>query len=952
MRKSYLFIGQFVQINLKLFLIVYLLFNSGVKAQNVAVTDNESYSANPSAMLDIYSTTKGMLVPRLDSLQRVSINSPATGLLVFDTSLNGFMYYNGSAWKSISQMNAGVGEGQALFAVVNNAGDTVFAVYNDGVKVTVDEGLKGKVGGFAVSGRTPAKLGEEVNYFHVTPDSTRIYINDTSSTKGTVGGFAVSGRTPAKVGEFDYLRVTPDSTRVYVNEGYTKGTVGGFAVSGRTPAKAKLHSYFLSTMDSTRVYVNDTSINKGTVGGFAVSGRTPAKGDPYKFMDITSKNYLIGQEAGMSISTGKYNSYMGYQAGKYTHEGSKNIFLGYQSGLKTDNGNENIFIGYQAGNQNLGGNLNTFLGTEAGYTNTGSDNTFIGYRAGKDHTTRGGNVYIGSNAGAEASNGMQNVYIGEKTGYKTTYGMKNVFVGYQAGYNNTGDAGDTLKGSFNVFLGYQAGLANTIGFNNTGIGTKALFANTTGLNNIAIGVLPLKNNTTGHTNIAIGNEVMEYNDTGFFNMAVGNWALRSNINGFNNVALGNISMYYNESGGKNTAVGSAALYKNVSGNSNTAIGEGALYLSVDTNNTAVGKNALSYLAHGSNNTAIGDFANVSNFIGTFNNSTAIGSRATVTGSNQVRMGNDDVTSLYCMGAYATTIATVPNVYVNSSGQIMRSTTSVPSGSGAIDKVAYWNSSGSLSYNTNLHWDNTNDRLGIGATAPSRPLHVSGTDEPAARFRRSTDGTLLEFVSGTTIEGDISITGTTTSYNAFTGSHYAKVPDGILKGHLMKLNGNNTYLNNNPESEIIYGTQLSNEINSQNILGAYLGMSDFNGANSPGLVMAVGNGVMWVVDNGENLEIGDYLISSSIPGHAMKDKGEFEIAFIIGRVAESVNWNRENMIIDGAKHKLISVFFENFKIINPNKNINVLQILEENNQLKSNYNDLKKEIELIKKQLNK
>jgi hypothetical protein len=57
---------------------------------------------------------------------------------------------------------------------------------------------KGKVGGFAVSGRTPTKLGEEIEYFRVTPDSTRVWVNDSIGTKGRVGGFAVSGRTPTK----------------------------------------------------------------------------------------------------------------------------------------------------------------------------------------------------------------------------------------------------------------------------------------------------------------------------------------------------------------------------------------------------------------------------------------------------------------------------------------------------------------------------------------------------------------------------------------------------------------------------------------------------------------------------------------------------------------------------------------------------------------------------------
>ncbi len=73
-----------------------------IKAQNVAITDDVSYTPDPSAMLDIKSTTKGMLIPRLTTLQRTSISSPVAGLMVYDTNLKCFYLYNGTAWTHIS----------------------------------------------------------------------------------------------------------------------------------------------------------------------------------------------------------------------------------------------------------------------------------------------------------------------------------------------------------------------------------------------------------------------------------------------------------------------------------------------------------------------------------------------------------------------------------------------------------------------------------------------------------------------------------------------------------------------------------------------------------------------------------------------------------------------------------------------------------------------------------
>jgi hypothetical protein len=45
-----------------------------------------------SAMLDVTSTTMGLLVPRMNSAQRIAISSPTEGLLVYDTDIGAFYY--------------------------------------------------------------------------------------------------------------------------------------------------------------------------------------------------------------------------------------------------------------------------------------------------------------------------------------------------------------------------------------------------------------------------------------------------------------------------------------------------------------------------------------------------------------------------------------------------------------------------------------------------------------------------------------------------------------------------------------------------------------------------------------------------------------------------------------------------------------------------------------------
>lgn len=52
-----------------------------------------------SSVLDVTSTTKGMLTPRLTDAQKNAITSPATGLVIYQTTTpTGFQYYDGTAW--------------------------------------------------------------------------------------------------------------------------------------------------------------------------------------------------------------------------------------------------------------------------------------------------------------------------------------------------------------------------------------------------------------------------------------------------------------------------------------------------------------------------------------------------------------------------------------------------------------------------------------------------------------------------------------------------------------------------------------------------------------------------------------------------------------------------------------------------------------------------------------
>jgi uncharacterized protein (TIGR02145 family) len=102
---------------------------------------------------------------------------------------------------------------EALFEVKNKDGQIIFAVYNKGVRVFVDEGAKGIKGGFAIGGFGAEKVNSQP-LFVVSPDSIRAYI-DPNAGKTVKGGFAIGGYASGKEGTGEeYLRVTTDSVKV------------------------------------------------------------------------------------------------------------------------------------------------------------------------------------------------------------------------------------------------------------------------------------------------------------------------------------------------------------------------------------------------------------------------------------------------------------------------------------------------------------------------------------------------------------------------------------------------------------------------------------------------------------------------------------------------------------------------------------------------------------------
>ena len=196
----------------------------------------------------------------------------------------------------------------------------------------------------------------------------------------------------------------------------------------------------------------------------------------------------------------------------------------------------------------------------------------------------------------------------------------------------------------NTSFGVNALNPASTGSQNTAFGNASLYYNTTGSQNTASGASSLSSNTEGYQNTASGATSLYSNTTGNNNTAFGNASLPSNTTGSQNTAFGASSLYSNSTGTHNTASGAFSLSSNTTGNDNTASGSYSLRSNTTgNNNTASGAYSLHSNATGNNNTAIGYYAFFSG--DSFSNSTALGYNTVISASNQVRLGNNAVTSI-------------------------------------------------------------------------------------------------------------------------------------------------------------------------------------------------------------------------------------------------------------------------------------------------------------------
>jgi hypothetical protein len=158
-----------------------------------------------------------------------------------------------------------------------------------------------------------------------------------------------------------------------------------------------------------------------------------------------------------------------------------------------------------------------------------------------------------------------------------------------------------------------------------------------------------------------------------------------------------------------------------------------------------------------------------------------------------------------------------------------------------------------------------------------------------------------------------VSGTTVSYNQFTGGHYgwADSDREFQRGELLIATGKNKTTYDRPfgEGETVYGIDVTDQPYDKRVLGVYAGPLETESGTWT-LVFAVGDGFILVTDTGGDIEVGDYITSSGHAGYGQKQDQETLMNYTVCKSMSDIDWDEVEIDPErGFKWKLIACTYK-------------------------------------------
>lgn len=203
--------------------IVLPFFIASANAQNVGIGTT---TPDSKAVLDVSSTTKGLLPPRMDLTQRNAIATPPAGLVIYNTSINSLQCYNGTAWYStVHYVGESYGGGVVYFIYDNGQHGLIAATADQstGIDWSDYNKLRGATGDGLNAGimNTAMIISQELLDYNQTGDfATKVCADYSVSVGGITYG---DWYLPSKY-ELNLLCLQKDVVGGFANAGYWSST--------------------------------------------------------------------------------------------------------------------------------------------------------------------------------------------------------------------------------------------------------------------------------------------------------------------------------------------------------------------------------------------------------------------------------------------------------------------------------------------------------------------------------------------------------------------------------------------------------------------------------------------------------------------------------------------------------------------------------------------------------
>lgn len=332
-----------------------LTLGLGISVSALAQKDNVGIGTtkpDQSAILDLNSSSKGLLMPRMSLQQRSAIQSPAKGLIVYQTDfLSGFYFFDGDSWKPLAETKENsVAADPNDWALGGNANATSSSFIGVPAGVPIN---------FKIGGITAGKIA----------NSTNMFFGYQSGNNG--GG---SGNTNLGVGT---------NTLTLLTTGYSNTAVGSGALQKVTAGNMNL-AVGGSSLGANTTGSSNVGLGHGTLLVNTTGSNNIAVGKDALFNNNGTGNIAIGASSLVLLTTGTNNTAVGYQAGQTAVTGSSNVFLGYQAGQLETGSNKlylsnsstaNPLIKGEFDNKNLKINLGATKSTTVGFLAVGNFET-------------------------------------------------------------------------------------------------------------------------------------------------------------------------------------------------------------------------------------------------------------------------------------------------------------------------------------------------------------------------------------------------------------------------------------------------------------------------------------------------------------------------------------------------------------------------------------------------